>query len=54
MMMGTGIKKTLSGLEDFYRTGHWVEPGGNVELSCASGREVIKDLRKIEDRPFKG
>ncbi|NPV74816.1 MAG: NAD(P)/FAD-dependent oxidoreductase [Anaerolineae bacterium] len=54
MMMGAGMKKTLPGLENFYRIGHWVEPGGNVELSCASGRDVIKDLCKMEDRPFKG
>ncbi len=44
MMMGVGMDKTLPGLENFYMIGHWVEPGGNVELSCASGRDVIKDI----------
>ena len=44
MMMGIGMDKTLPGLDNFYMIGHWVEPGGNVELSCASGRDVIKDI----------
>jgi len=43
-MMGIGMDKNLPGLKNFYRIGHWVEPGGNVELSCASGRDVIKDI----------
>ena len=44
LMMGIGMDKNLPGLKNFYRIGHWVEPGGNVELSCASGRDVIKDI----------
>lgn len=52
MMMGIGMSKTLPGLDHFYRIGHWVEPGGNVELSCASGRDVIKDICLESDRPF--
>lgn len=43
-MMGKGMPKTLPGLANFYMCGQWVEPGGNVELSCASGRDVIKDM----------
>lgn len=52
MMMGIGMDKTLPGLENFYMIGHWVEPGGNVELSCASGRDVIKDICQARDREF--
>lgn len=52
MMMGIGMSKTLPGLEGFYRIGHWVEPGGNVELSCASGRDVIKDICQARNEPF--
>ena len=52
MMMGIGMKKTLPGLENFYMIGQWVEPGGNVELSCASGRDVIKDICHDRDQPF--
>jgi len=52
MMMGIGMPKTLPGLEDFFRIGHWVEPGGNVELSCASGRDVIKDICHLRGELF--
>jgi phytoene dehydrogenase-like protein len=52
MMMGIGMEKTLPGLENFYMIGHWVEPGGNVELSCASGRDVIKDICQARDKEF--
>jgi phytoene dehydrogenase-like protein len=45
-MMGIGMSKTLPGLRNFYMNGQWVEPGGNVELSCGSGRDVIKDICK--------
>jgi phytoene dehydrogenase-like protein len=44
MMMGTGMDKVLPDLDGFYMIGQWVEPGGNVELSAASGRDVIKDI----------
>jgi phytoene dehydrogenase-like protein len=53
MMMGKGMSKTLPGLDGFYMIGQWVEPGGNVELSAASGRDVIKDICKLENRPFR-
>jgi phytoene dehydrogenase-like protein len=52
MMMGSGMRKTLPGLADFFMIGQWVEPAGNVELSVASGRDVIKDLCKMEGREF--
>ena len=52
MMMGIGMDKTLPGLDGFYMIGQWVEPGGNVELSCGSGRDVIKDICRELDREF--
>ena len=52
-MMLNPMDKTLPGLEDFYMIGQWVEPGGNVELSAASGRDVIKDLCQKEGRAFR-
>jgi len=52
MMMGGGMKKTLPGLDNFYMIGQWVEPGGNVELSVASGRDVLKDICAAEAKPF--
>lgn len=51
--MGRPMRKTLPGLEGFYMIGQWVEPGGNVELSAASGRDVIKDVCDAEGRPFR-
>jgi phytoene dehydrogenase-like protein len=52
LMMGIGMPKTLPGLAGFYMHGQWVEPGGNVELSCGSGRDVIKDICKDMGKPF--
>jgi len=46
------MSKTLPGLDGFYMIGQWVEPGGNVQLSAASGRDVIKEICRAEDRPF--
>jgi len=46
------MSKTLPGLDHFYMAGQWVEPGGNVELSCASGRDVVKDICRAMERPF--
>jgi phytoene dehydrogenase-like protein len=53
MMMGTGMEKTLTGLDSFYMIGQWVEPGGNVELSAASGRDVIKDICAEQEQELK-
>jgi phytoene dehydrogenase-like protein len=52
MMMGQGMRKTLPGLEGFFMIGQWVEPGGNIELSAASGRDVLKDICKLDGREF--
>jgi phytoene dehydrogenase-like protein len=52
MIMSQGMDKTLPGLQGFFMIGHWVEPGGGVDLSAASGRDVIKDICRLEDRPF--
>jgi len=52
MVMSQGMSKTLPGLDGFYMIGHWVEPGGGVDLSAASGRDVIKDICRLEERPF--
>ena len=53
MMMTGGMPKTLPGLDRFYMAGQWVEPGGNVELSAASGRDVIADICRDEGVPFR-
>jgi hypothetical protein len=53
MMVGRPMSKTLPGLDRFYMIGQWVEPGGNVELSAASGRDVIKDSCRAGDLVFR-
>ncbi|MBN1639989.1 MAG: NAD(P)/FAD-dependent oxidoreductase [Anaerolineae bacterium] len=52
MMVTGGMRKTVPGLDGFRMIGQWVEPGGNVELAAASGRDVIKDLCRQDGRAF--
>ncbi|SFG78924.1 hypothetical protein SAMN05660649_02731 [Desulfotomaculum arcticum] len=40
----TVIPKTLPGLANFYMAGQWVQPGGGVQLSINSGRDLVKTL----------
>lgn len=51
-MLIRGIDKTLPGLKQFYLAGQWVEPGGTVTLSAASGKNVIKLICHAEGKPF--
>jgi phytoene dehydrogenase-like protein len=44
MMTGKGMNKTLPGLNHFYMTGQWVEPGGGIPASAMSGRKLVKLL----------
>jgi len=46
------MSKTLPGLDNFYMTGQWVEPGGGVPLAAFSGRNVIQILCKRDKKPF--
>lgn len=52
LMMGQGMRKTLPGLRNFYMIGQWVEPGGNVQLSAASGRDVMEVICRTDQRSF--
>jgi phytoene dehydrogenase-like protein len=52
LMMGTGMSKTLPGLQNFYMIGQWVEPGGNVQLAAASGRDVAEMICRAAQQPF--
>lgn len=52
MMMGKTMSRSLPGLADFFMIGQWVEPGGNVELAAASGRDVLKDICALDSKPF--
>lgn len=46
------MRKTLPGLENFYMTGQWVEPGGTVAFVAVSGRNVIQLICKEDKKPF--
>jgi phytoene dehydrogenase-like protein len=51
-MTRMGMPKTLPGLRDFYMIGQWVEPAGNVQLSAASGRDVIEMICRKDRQVF--
>lgn len=51
-MTRMGMPKTLPGLRDFYMIGQWVEPAGNVQLSAASGRDLLEVICKRFGRAF--
>jgi phytoene dehydrogenase-like protein len=46
------MKKTLSGLDNFYMIGQWVEPGGGLPPAAYSGRNLIQILCKGDRRKF--
>ena len=51
-MMILGVPKTLPGLSNFYMAGQWVEPGGTVTLSAASGRTAIQLICAEDGKEF--
>jgi phytoene dehydrogenase-like protein len=46
------FKKQLKRLDNFYLTGHWVEPGGGVPIAYKSGRDVAQVICKNEGKKF--
>jgi len=46
------ISKTLPGLQNFWMTGQWVEPGGGVPMAALSGRNIIQLVAKKDKKPF--
>lgn len=51
-MLTKGIPKTLPGLGNFYMAGQWVEPGGSVPLSAASGKDAIQLICASDGKKF--
>ncbi|MFN8372914.1 MAG: NAD(P)/FAD-dependent oxidoreductase [Anaerolineae bacterium] len=51
-MLILGVDKMLPGLSNFYMAGQWVEPGGSVPLSAASGKSVIQLICAADHQPF--
>jgi phytoene dehydrogenase-like protein len=52
-LMRKGISKTLPGLDSFYMTGQWVEPGGGVPGVAPSGRNIIQLICRRDGVKFK-
>jgi len=53
---GRNIQKTIKGLERFYFTGHWVQPGGGIPAAALTGKNVAhiichRDHKKFQTRP---
>ena len=46
------MSKTLPGLENFYRAGQWVEPGGSTPTAAMSGRNVTQIMCKKDKKKF--
>jgi phytoene dehydrogenase-like protein len=46
------FKKQMKTLDNFYLTGHWVEPGGGIPTAFKSGRDVAQIICKKEKRNF--
>ncbi len=51
-MLINGVPKTLPGLKNFYMAGQWVEPGGSLPLSAASGKNAIQLICAADGKPF--
>lgn len=50
--MFSHVKKTLSGLSNFYMAGQWVEPGGGVPMALMSGRQAVQLICAEDRRDF--
>jgi phytoene dehydrogenase-like protein len=52
-MTGSGIPKTLPGLENFHMIGQWVEPGGGVPTAAMSARNMLQILCNKDGKAFR-
>ena len=46
------MKKQLPGLQKFYMTGQWVEPGGGLPSALLSGRNVAQIICRFDGVTF--
>jgi phytoene dehydrogenase-like protein len=47
-----GMRSTLPGLNSFYMTGQWVEPGGGLPIVAMSGRNIIQQICDEDKKEF--
>jgi phytoene dehydrogenase-like protein len=50
--VGQSMKKTLSGLKNFYMVGQWVEPGGGLPTVALSGRNAVQLICHNDHKEF--
>jgi len=50
--IGSGLKRELPGLEDFYMIGQWLAPGGGLPPAAQHGREIIQVICARKHLPF--
>ncbi|MCW4019092.1 MAG: NAD(P)/FAD-dependent oxidoreductase [Candidatus Bathyarchaeota archaeon] len=48
-----GVSKTLPGLQNFYMVGQWAGGTYGISTVCLMGRDLIRELCKKDDKPFK-
>jgi phytoene dehydrogenase-like protein len=48
-----GMDKRLRGLDNLFLAGQWVEPGGGVPMSAASGRMAVQWICHTDRKPFR-
>jgi phytoene dehydrogenase-like protein len=53
-MVTLTMKKTLPGLDNFYMSGQWVQPGGGIPSGAMTGRYVVQMLCKRDRIKFEG
>jgi phytoene dehydrogenase-like protein len=47
-----GMDKRVRGLDNLFLAGQWVEPGGGVPMSAASGRMAVQWICHTDRKPF--
>jgi phytoene dehydrogenase-like protein len=52
LFQGNPFNKKMKTLDNFYLTGHWVEPGGGVPTAFKSGRDVAQIICKSLNKKF--
>jgi phytoene dehydrogenase-like protein len=49
---GSPVKMNLPGLENFYFTGHWAQPGGGLPVAIKTGRDITQVICHKYKIPF--
>jgi phytoene dehydrogenase-like protein len=47
------VKMNLPGLDNFYYTGHWAQPGGGLPVAIKTGRDIAQVICHKYKKPFR-